>query len=211
MSREILIWGAGGHAKVLVDLLELTGEFKLSGFIDDVNPERPGCLFLDSPVHGGRDHLPPLLAEGHRSLAVAIGDNRSRLDAGRYGRALGFELPTLKHPSAILAGSASAGSGSVFIAGSVVNAAATIGELVIINTSATVDHDCTIEDACHVCPGAHLGGGVHLEEGVMVGTGASVLPGVRIGAYAVVGAGSVVTGDVSPGTTVVGLPARPRP
>jgi sugar O-acyltransferase (sialic acid O-acetyltransferase NeuD family) len=100
------------------------------------------------------------------------------------------------------------GPGSVVCAGGIVQAGASIGAHVILNTKASVDHHCHVGDYAHIAV-AHLGGGASIGEGVFLALGSIVLPGRQVGDWAVVGAGAVVTKNVAPSTTVVGVPARP--
>lgn len=206
--RELVVWGASGHALVVADIVRLRGEYEIVGFLDDVNPDRQGLSFGGSHVLGGREQLARLSERGVKDLILGFGDCRARLTLGELVRRRGFSLATVVHPSAIVAADASLGAGSVIVAGSVVNPGARLGESVIVNTGATVDHECVIGDAVHLGPGVHLGGRVTVEEGAWVGIGTVVRDGVRIGAHAVIGAGAVVVDDVAPGVVAYGVPAR---
>jgi len=146
---------------------------------------------------------------GANAFCVCIGDNGTRRRFGQELTESGHSLTQAISGSAVVSRTAILGAGVQLIAGSVVNAATTIGEGVIVNTNASVDHDCTIGDYVHIGPGAVLGGGVTVGDDVLVGLGARVLPGVTIGRGAIVGGGAVVISDVAPGSTVVGVPARP--
>jgi sugar O-acyltransferase (sialic acid O-acetyltransferase NeuD family) len=207
MSRGIFLFGASGHAKVVLDAARLQGVGAVALFDDD--PRRAGSVVLGAPVVGGRDGLRPWAAE--RGIArgiVTIGDNRVRELIAAWLLAQDFELATVTHPSAIVAADVTVGSGTVLLAGTVVNPASVIGINVIINTAATVDHDCSIGNAVHIAPGCHLCGGVTVGDRTLVGAGAIVIPGVCIGRDALIGAGSTVTRDVADGSRVAGAPAR---
>ena len=206
--NEIIIMGAGGHARVVADVIRLTGAYQIRGFLDSENAERHGETYEGSRILGGADLLPGLLAEGVSHAAVAIGDNEARVRIGAELEGLGYQLPVLVHPAATVANTARLDAGTVVCARAVINPATTVGRLVIINTAATVDHDCVIEDGVHVAPGVHIAGWVKIESGALVGVGAAVRPHITIGQRAVVGAGAAVVGDVEPGATVAGVPAR---
>jgi UDP-perosamine 4-acetyltransferase len=152
-----------------------------------------------------------LRAAGVETAIVALGDNRLRARLAQEVIALGFALDSAVHPGAQVSPTARLGQGVAIMAGAILNAATTLGDGSIVNTGASVDHDNRIGRFVHVAPGAHLAGYVTVEDGALIGVGATVGRGrpLRIGAGAVVGAGSVVIGDVLPGVVVAGNPARP--
>lgn len=208
MSDSVLILGAGGHAKVLVEALLADGAH-IAGILD-ADPARVGDTVLGVPVIGvdGLAGEYPVetvrLVNGVGSIGVP---NLRRAIFDRFsGR--GFAFATVVHPSAVVASDAELGEGAQVMAGAVLQPGCRIGRNVIVNTRVSVDHDCTIGDHTHLAPGVTLSGGVTVEAGCHVGTGAVVIQGVTIGAGSVVGAGAVVTKDVAAGVTVVGVPAK---
>lgn len=205
--NRLIIWGAGGHGKVVLDVARRTGRYRDIRFVDD-NPSITGQIFCGCPV-GGTAEEPDRKAD--LEVMVAIGPNRVR--ALRYSRAQswGFPFATLIHSTAVVDNSAGIGSGTVVMAGAIVNAQARIGVNCIINTGAIVEHDCLIGDHCHISPRAVLGGEVRIGPYAHIGIGAVVLPGAEIGEGAVVGAGAVVIHSVEPFATVAGVPARALP
>lgn len=206
---DIVIVGAGGHARVIADTIRLSGRFHVRGFIDQIDPQRKGSAFEDSLVLGGNEILADLLQQGVRHAVVAFGDNRARERVAAELAQLGFQFPVLIHPAAVVAKSVELGDGTVVFAGAVINPATKIGSHVIINTSATVDHDCLLGSAVHIGPGVHLAGGVSVGDRALVAVGAAVKPGVQIGRDATVGVGAAVISDVEAGSVVAGVPARP--
>lgn len=203
-DRPVLIVGAGGHAKVVIELLRAMGA-PIAGLID----RDPTRQVLGISCIGTDDDLPRLRAEGLDRAFVAIGDNRLRLELGRKLVAGGFELVNAISPSATISPSASLGRGVAIMAGAIINAEARISDLAIVNTGAVIDHDCVIGQAAHIAPGAALAGSIEIGDGAFVGVGASVIPNRKIGAFATVGGGACVVRDVDPSATVVGVPARP--
>lgn len=202
----LLIWGAGGHAAVVADIVALDGRYDPVGFVDDVDPSpRP---YLASQVLGGRDVLARVRSAGCAHAIVAIGDCAVRLEAAAALTAQGFSLATVAHPSSVIAASATIGAGTVIAAGSVIGVRSRIGANVIVNTRASVDHDCHLDDGVHVCPGACLAGGVRVGRGTWVGAGAVVSDGVEIGSHALVGAGAVVVDRLPDSVVAYGVPAR---
>jgi len=207
MAREkLLIYGASGHAKVVLDIVELSGDYEIVGLLDD-NPRLHGRQLSGYPILGGFELLS---SKDHRDckLILAVGDNRARRELCRRVRALGYELACAVHPSAQIARGVSVGGGTVIMANAAINPGTEVGENVIINTGATIDHDCVIEDYVHISPGVHLAGEVNVGELAHIGIGASVIQGVRIGRNSIIGAGAVVIDDIPEGVTVVGIPAE---
>jgi len=206
--EKLVVFGAGGHAKVVIDILEQQGEYEVAGLLDD-DPRHQGKRFFGYPVLGTRAELPALFSAQLRYAIVTIGDNASRAAVAAHLDQLGWCFATAVHPRASIGRGVSIGPGSVVMAACVINADACLGAQVILNTGATVDHDCRIEDGVHIAPGCSLCGGVSVGRGSLLGAGTTVTPGVKIGREAIVGAGSTVIRDVADEARVSGSPARP--
>lgn len=207
---RVLGLGAGGHAKVVIEILRLCGGYDIIGLLDR-NEELWGTSVLGVEVLGADRRLAEIHANGVRCAFIGIGsvqrtDNRKRLyDLLRNS---GFVLARAVHPNATVSAYAEVGEGPIIMAGAIVNPASRIGNNVIINSGAIVEHDCTIDDHVHVATGARLSGGVTIQTGAHIGIGATIKQNVNIGREAVVGAGAVVINDVPQGATVVGVPAK---
>lgn len=207
-DESLIIWGVGGHAEVVVDIIRLEGRYRISGFLDDTNPQRWATSFCGATILGGEAALGDLRNSGARHLILAFGNNAARLARAELATANGFTLATACHPRATIASNAKIGPGTVVAAGAVINPNASIGKNVIINTAASVDHGCIIADGVHVSPGVHLAGNVRIDRAAWVGIGATVKEGIRIGAGATIGAGSVVVRNIPPGVLAFGVPAN---
>lgn len=204
MARRIVVLGAGGHAKVVVDLLRTCGDYEVFGCLGEGKES-----VLGTPVLGGDDLLGPLRAEGVACVALGLGDNALRTRLGLDAIAKGFEAPALVHPRAVVASGVRIGRGTVVMAGAVINVGACIGDFCIVNTLACVEHDCTLGDGSHLAPQAALAGGVRLGAQAFMGVGSCAIPGRCIGAHAIVGAGAVVVADIPEAVVATGVPARP--
>ena len=204
---RVVIWGASGHGRVVLDAILWAHDASVVGFIDDDN-SRKGESFAGYPVLGGREVLAALLADGVLRIHVAVGHCATRQRIAVAAQTDGFSLFSVVHPRATLARDVSLGNGTFVAAGVVVNAATRLGDNVILNTSCSVDHDCVIEDGAHIAPGARLGGFVHIEEGTFIGIGAIVMNCRRIGKGSLLGAGAVAVSDIPPGVVAYGVPAR---
>ncbi len=204
----IFILGAGGHGRVVLDILLQSRRYEVRGFLDN-NSKLHGRRIDGFPVLGSIDQIEPLReTQGVSSAIVAIGDNGLRRGLARSLEQAEIAMINAIHPSATLAHNASIGRNVVIAAGVVVCAHCQIGDSVILNTGCIIDHQTMVGEGCHVCPGVRIAGRVKLEPGAFVGVGATVTPRVTLGCEAIVGAGAVVIDDVPPLTTVVGVPAR---
>jgi len=204
---RIVVYGAGGHAKVILDILEREGRCQIEGLLDD-DPRRQVGEFFGYPVLGSGERLAEVRESGVQGAIIAVGDNETRGRLAGQVQLVGLRLVTALHPAAVISRGVEIGEGSAVMAGAVINADSVIGENTIVNTSATVDHDCWVGACVHLSPGVHVAGGVQIGHHAHLGIGAVVLPGVSIGHHATVGAGSVVSRDLPHGVVAVGVPAR---
>ena len=194
-SAPILVIGAGGHAKVVIDALRLA-QCTIAGLVDPalaVGTRIAGCEVL-----GGDDVVERSRPE---DVMLANGVGGTKSTAGRDAvyrrfRAKGYRFATVLHPSAIVSRTATLGEGAQVMAGCAVQPDAKIGANSIVNTRASVDHDCTIGESVHIAPGVTLSGSVTIGDGSHIGTGAVVIQGITIGRNSLVAAGAVVYRDL---------------
>jgi sugar O-acyltransferase (sialic acid O-acetyltransferase NeuD family) len=208
MGTKVVIWGASGHALVVADILRLCGQHEIIGLLDDVNPGRRGQRAGGLPVLGDLEQIDELKRQGLTHVIFGFGDCGARLRLAETVPAMGLEFATAIHPRAIVAADATIGAGTVIAAGAVVNPGAVVGCHCIINTCASVDHDCVIGNAVHLSPGVHLGGLVTVGDAAWICIGATVCDRLKIGTRSIIGAGSVITKDVSEGVVVYGVPGK---
>jgi len=203
MSDHFVVYGAGGHGKVVAEVLIASGR-KLDGFIDD-NPVLDNTLVLGLPVFIAGDWL-----SSHRdaNVALGIGNNSARQSTASRVRQHGCKLVTGIHPAATVAGSAKIAEGVLVMPAAVLNPDCSIEEGAIINTGAIVEHDVHIGRYAHLSPNCATGGGAQIGDYSHIGMGANILPLKRIGKNCVIGAGAVVIDDVADGQVACGVPAR---
>lgn len=209
MSKgNIIVIGGGGHAKVIVSILKKMEIFDIVGYTD--KKDRGNLLGI--PYLGDDSRLHDLKVQyGQCAAVIGVGylgkDNlRERLMDNLRG--LGFILPAIISPTAVINAEVVIGEGTVVMDGVVVNSGTRIGQCVIVNTRASVDHDCEIGDFAHIAPGVTLSGGVKVGARSLIGVGATVVQYATIGDDCIIGAGAVVAKDcIEPGT-YVGVPAK---
>jgi acetyltransferase EpsM len=202
---RIAIVGAGGHGRVALDCLRVRSgdDFDLALFDDRwVEVREVDGIAVVGPLNALFE------APEWDQVFVAVGDNATRQRVAEDLVRCGRRLVTIVHPHTAISPRATLGEGTIAVAGSVVNAGARVGRCVILNTLSSVGHDCVVEDFAQIAPGVNLGGGAVIERGAFLGIGAKVVPLARIGAWSVVGAGSVVLGDLPPRSFCYGTPAR---
>lgn len=209
MKRDIVVIGAGGHAKVVIDTIQYS-EYSMYGLTDANCDTVKACMGY--PVLGNDEILVELYLQNNvRYAAMGIGHigypsirNKAYRDACQWG----FCFPCLLHPSAAIAKSSIIGEGSLCAAQVTVNPEAIIGKLCIINSSAVIEHEVIIEDGVHIAPRAVVLGGARVGSNSFVGAGSVVLQGVSIGKNCIIGAGTIVLEDIEDGSVVVGNPGR---
>lgn len=205
---DVVILGAGGHGKVVLDILRAADQHRIVGFLD-ADASLADTTVGGVKVLGGMNLLPKLRHQKIRGAIVAIGDNRARTSYAAMVLDAKLELISAIHPRAIVSPTALVGRNVVIAAGATICTEVVLGESVIANTGCVIEHESTVGPSSHICPGAILAGRVRIGQGAMIGLGARVLPCLSVGDFAVVGGGATVTRDVPEASTVIGTPARP--
>ena len=201
MAKDVIIIGAGGHAKVVADIVLCSGD-NLIGFLDD-NIKLDEVVYKDYKVVG---KISDSMEYRDKYFNIAIGDNHIRAKIAEKYDALAWY--TAIHPKTVIADTVKIGKGTVVMAGAVINPDSYIVEHCIINTSCSIDHDNNIGNYVHVSPGANLVGTVSVGNYSWICVGATVINNVSVASDVIVGAGGVVTRDIDESGTYVGVPVR---
>ena len=201
MNEKVIIIGAGGHAKVVADIVRKSGDVVL-GFLDDDESKR-GVDFFGSKILGKACEYEKYADEA--CFFIAIGNNAVR---ARIAESMTCRFYTAVHPTAVIGEGAEIGEGAFIGALAVINPDAKVGKHSIINTSAVVEHDCAVGAYAHLSPNAAMCGASNVGEGSWIGAGATVTNGKRICSETVIGAGAVVAKDIDLRGTYVGVPAK---
>jgi len=202
--KPLIIWGAGGHSKVIAEAIQQSSEYQIAGYvIDEVSSDEMGGVTIYKSFEQAVEHL----HQTHESLILGFGDIEARKKLIERLQRESIHFATIVHPVAHVLGGAKVGEGCFIAAGGIVGVQANLESHCIVNTGASVDHDCFLAENVQLGPGARLGGGVRVGANTFIGMGACVAPSINIGTHAVIGAGSVVLNDVPDGVMVAGAPA----
>ena len=205
--KNILIYGASGHAKMIVDIIQRNNDYRMIGFLDSFKP-------IDEVVYGYNiigdlDQLPNLIKELNiEGIIIGIGENSTRRAAYHKIKEIApqLEFVSVIHPSATIATDVSIIEGTVIMANVVINANAKVGRFCILNTASTLGHDCTMADFSSLASGATIGGNVHIGVCSAICLGATIIHNITIGDDTVIGAGSIVLKSIGDNKTAFGAP-----
>lgn len=187
------LYGASGHAKVIIDIVRAQGGV-VEGLVDD-NPnlkELGGIPVLHDPI-------------GLSPFIISIGNCKIRK---MIAERLDCEFVIAIHPSAIISPTATIGEGTVVMQGAIIQTEVQIGKHCIINTKASIDHECVIGDYVHIAPGCTISGDVQVGDGTWIGVGTTIIQGARIGKNCFIGAGSVIVKDIPDNCKAYGIPCK---
>jgi acetyltransferase EpsM len=208
-KRPIIVIGQGGHGRVLMEIVRVSSQYRLTAIADDRYSEVTLCAGLP---YGPISAVPHMLEdEPAAQVVIGVGDNKTRQAIAERLDLADLSYAALVHPGAHVAGDVRLGPGAVVMAGAIIGPGAVIGPHAIVNSGAVVEHDAIVGPFGHVSPNGTLAGAASVMEGAHVGSGAVLIPGIRLGRWSVLGAGGVAIRDVPDWTTAVGVPARALP
>lgn len=207
--KNIIIIGSSGHAKVIIDIIEKCGKFKIIGLVDSFR--KIGETTFDYPILGSVVDIPRLIKEHDiKDVFIAVGSNWNRsILYNKISKATPqLKHPTLVHPDAVIGRNVTIGSGTVVMAGVIINPDSVIGDYCIVNTGSSIDHDCSMDNFSSLSPGVTLGGNVHIEKYCTIGLGAMIINKISVGEHTLIGAGSVLVKNIPSKKVAFGVPCE---
>ncbi len=201
---NIAIIGCGGHAKIILDIIDLTNNYLIVGFYDDIQDG----FYCNYPILGTTDKLGVTnkLDTNIDGYIIAIGNDNIRFKI--YNRFPTLNWITIIHPTAIISKKVKIGEGTVICAGAIIQTEVNIGKQCIINTGCSIDHECNVGDFCSICPNAVLCGMVRVDNLSFIGSNSTIIQSINIGSGCIIGAGCVVLRNVVNNSKIVGNPGK---
>jgi len=216
-ENEVIIIGAGAHARGVADIIVNLKDYKLIGFLEkdeifDVISNRTKRVTRDIafPIFPDREIFLRDLGDCKKKIILGIGQNliplREKLIKKFKNENCSF--CSVIHPKSIISVSTTIGEGAVIMAGAIINPFAAVGDHVVINSGAVVEHECVVGENTFIQPGAHIAGNVHIGRNSIIGIGVNVKEGIRIGSNTIIGGGAFVNRDVPDNVVYIGVPAK---
>jgi len=203
-NSEIILIGAGGHARACIDVIEQEANYKIAGLIEQ-HKNSIGDVHLGYKVLASDDSLANLYKQ-YRYAIIVIGQLKTanaRIEKFNLLKSIGFEFPIIISPSAYVSPHASIGEGTIVMHGATINSGAVIGKNCIVNSKSLIEHDSKVDDHCHISTCAILNGGVEVAEGSFIGSGAILKQGIKIGSQCVIDMGCIVKVDFADSTSLL--------
>ena len=205
MHKKVVIIGAGGHAKVIADIIKKSGD-EIVGFLDD-NADIQGKTIFDDKIVLGDTSEESVRKYSDCYFIIGIGSNKVRMIISK--KYSNLKWYTAIHPNSIIGCDVSINEGTAVMAGTVINTGTVVGRHCIVNTCSSLDHDNILEDYVHISPGSHLAGTVKINEGTWICAGVTIINNITIGKNNIIGAGATVIKNIEEeGCTFVGIPVK---
>lgn len=206
--EDIVLLGAGGHCKVIIDVINSQNIYNIVGLVDKHTVEKNKFGF---PLLGDESVLNDLFKKGVSNAFVCVGsinNNYLRYELFTMLKKIGYTIPVLIHKNSIVSDSAVLCEGTVVMAGAIINSGAIVGCNSIINTGSILEHDCILKNNVHICPGSTIAGNVTVSDNSIVGIGSCVIQGITIEENVTIGAGSVVVRNITKNKIAYGNPCK---
>jgi sugar O-acyltransferase (sialic acid O-acetyltransferase NeuD family) len=204
LKDDLILIGAGGHARSCIDVIEQEGKFRIAGLVGLA--EEVGSRVLGYDVIGTDADLDELATRFKYALITVgqIASSEDRIHIFDFSVKAGFALPTIIAPSAYVSPHATIGAGSIIMHAAIINADAVVGRNCIINSRALIEHGSQVADHCHVSTGAILNGNTSIGISSFIGSGATIKEGVSVGSRSRVGMGLSLRHDLSENSLFLG-------
>lgn len=207
MVKPIIVVGAGGHCRVVLSILAYYKEFRVVG-IADRNLDYKGEKICGSIIQYSWHDFIKLYQRNIRHAVIAVGNNKERKDLYSRLKKIGFKIPSIVHPTALIEKNATLKDGNIVCMGAKIGSMVSIGSNCIVYTGSILDHESIIQNNVFIAPACAIAGRVKVKKNAYVGIGTTIKEKIIIGSNAIIGAGSVVIRDVSDNTVVMGSPAK---
>ena len=208
MVENIIVVGAGGQCRVVLSILRYYKNFNVIG-IADRNSKNIGEQISGKIIKYSWNNFKEIYERGTRQAVIAIGDNNERRELFSRLSSIGFKMPTIIHPSAVIEKDASLGNGCVICMGVKIDTLVSIGKNCVVYSGSIIEHEVKIGDHVYISPGCNIAGRITIGDGSFIGIGSNIIERITVGKNAVIGAGSVVISDIDDNSTVAGVPAKP--
>ncbi|WP_148409062.1 acetyltransferase [Murimonas intestini] len=208
MKKNVVLIGAGGHCKILIESLDKE-KYEIIGILDERTYK--GTLICNVPVIGTDKDAEEIFANGtHYAVITVVGNLQLRKILIKKYRKIGYQFPNIVHKTCRISESVTLGNGVTLLANSCINAEAKLEDFVTINTGAIVEHEVSVGENSHIAPGTILLGGSQIGKNTMIGAGSVILQQLKIGNDCSIGAGSIVLKSIADGKTAYGNPAKEK-
>jgi len=206
--KKIVLLGAGGHCKVIIDIIRSKNEYEIIGI---TSKDKAESKIYDIPVIGNDDLLKSCFASGVKYAFITLGglgNIQVRNKLFDMAKEIGFKIPILIHDQTVVSPHASIGEGTCVMPGVIINSGTSIGKNCIINSGAVIEHECVIGDNIHISPNVSIAGGVKIGNNTHIGIGSTIIQSLCIGSNVTIGAGAVVINNIKSDVVAVGIPAK---
>ncbi len=206
--KQALILGTGGHCRVILSLLDACGEHEVLGIIE-LDKLRVGENIMGIPVLGNASSLDEFCGRSNLDIFLAIGNNAIRRIWWEKTRNIGFILPNLFSPYAIIDSNAQLGEANIVCAKAFIGPGATLGDNNLVNTGAIIEHEVQVASHCHFAPSSTIAGRSRIGDECLIGAAATVIDGIYVEARNTIGAGTTLVKNITEtGGVYIGTPAK---
>ncbi len=196
MKKNLIIFGAGGHSKSCIDIIENTKKFNIKGIID--NPKNKSKSFLNYPILGSDNQIKKIIKKTDLCF-IGVGQIKNpdiRINIGKKIERNSFKTISVYSPNSFISKKSVIKDGTIIMNFAIVNTSVKIGKNCIINNRALIEHDSIIGDFCHISTGAIINGNVKVGDNVFIGSGTIINNDIEIGSNSIIGSGKLINKNI---------------